>query len=523
MTKLQKMMAKLDVLREMAQKQLDAGEVENAEKTMLEVKELQKKIDIQRELEAEEDVELAAKATVSTKATVSGKAPEGDVKEAASAIRAIIKTIAGKSLTEAEKSLLVPDPVTAPGTNGEGYILPQDISTKINERVREFRSFRSVVGTISTSALSGSLTVESIGGITGLTNFSDGDELTPSEDPKFLPVKFAMSEWGAIIKMSNVLLAMTDNDLVAYITRYFAKKAVITENTAIINKLKYGKTAKTITNYTSLSSSINTDLDPASLYNTVIVTNQDGFDYLDKQLDTNNRPILQPDPTNPTAKRFKGYPVIVFSNAQLPTDQTYGAPVFYGNLEEGVKFVTCGYYKFATSSEAGFTSNTTLARLIELFDVIQWDGDDACYCFGYLSEASGNPLEPLTVAPETGSVKVYNVLTSAMQTGVSVSGNKITGTLKYLSGSNAITDVWGEGNFLVLKFSDVDPAATSVKVGLDPSAGSGLVELLGDPDMNGVFKITSKELQKFTVISSNGATSTKQEFDLSELTVQGPA
>ena len=519
MTKLQKMLAKLDVLREMAQKQLDAEEVENAEKTMNEVKELQKKIDIQRVLEAEEDVQLAAKATVATKTVT----VENDVKEAASAIRAIIKTVAGKQLTEAEKSLLIPSPVTASGTNGEGYLLPQDISTKINERVREFRSFRSVIGTITTTALSGSLTVESIGGITGLTNFTDGNDIPTSEDPQFTPVRFAMSEWGAIIRMSNVLLAMTDNDLVSYITRYFAKKAVITENAAIITKLKYGKTAKTLTTYTALSSSINTDLDPASLYNTVIVTNQDGFDYLDKQLDTNNRPILQPDPTNATVKRFKGFPVIVFSNAQLPTDQTYGAPVFYGNLEEGVKFVTCGYYKFATSSEAGFTTNTTLARLIELFDVIQWDNDDACYCFGYLAEASGNPLDALTVQPETGSVKVYNVLTSNMQTGVSVSGDKITGTIKWLSGSNAITDVWGEGNFLVLKFSDVDENATSVKVGLDPSAGSGLVELLGDPDMNGIFKITSKELQKFKVISSNGATSTTQTFDLSELTLQGPA
>ena len=519
MTKLQKMLAKLDVLREMAQKQLDEGEIEKAESTMNEVKELQRKIDIQKALEADEDEELLTKATVGAKAVV--KAVEPSVKEAASAIRAIIKTIAGKALTEEEKSLLIPSPVTAPGTNGEGYILPQDISTKINERIREFRSFRSVVGTINTTALSGSLTVESIGSITGLTNFSDGDELTPSEDPQFTPVKFAMSEWGAIIKMSNVLLAMTDNDLVNYITRYFAKKAVITENAAIITKLKYGKTAKTLTTYTALSSSINTDLDPASLYNTVIVTNQDGFDYLDKQLDYNQRPILQPDPTSATVKRFKGFPVIVFSNAQLPSDQTYGAPVFYGNLEEGVKFVTCGYYKFATSSEAGFTSNTTLARLIELFDVIQWDSDDACYCFGYLSEASGNPLEALTVAPETGSTKVFNVLTSSMQTGVSVSAdNKITGTLKYLSGSNPITDVWGEGNFLVLKFSDVDENATSVKVGLDPSAGSGMVELLGDPDMNGIFKITSKELQKLKVISSNGATSTTQIFDLSGLTIQ---
>lgn len=219
--KASKMLAKLDVLREMAQKQLDAGEIEKAESTMNEVKELQRKIDIQKALEADEDEELLAKAAVGAKAI--SKVAEPSVKEAASAIRAIIKTIAGKALTEEEKSLLVPSPVTAPGTNGEGYILPQDISTKINERIREFRSFRSVVGTITTTALSGSLTVEKTGSITGLTNFSDGDELTPSEDPQFAPVKFAMSEWGTIIKMSNVLLAMTDNDLVSYITRYFAE------------------------------------------------------------------------------------------------------------------------------------------------------------------------------------------------------------------------------------------------------------------------------------------------------------
>lgn len=131
------------------------------------------------------------------------------------------------------------------------------------------------------------------------------------------------------------------------------------------------------------------------------------------------------------------------------------------------------------------------------------------------------PLTGLTVEAETASKKVFNVLTSAMQTGVSISAdNKITGTIKYLSGSNAITDVWGEGNFLVLKFSDPDERATSVKVGLDPSMGTGLVELLGDPDMNGIFKIENKNLQKFKVVSTNGAGSTVQVFDLSGLTIE---
>lgn len=120
---------------------------------------------------------------------------------------------------------------------------------------------------------------------------------------------------------------------------------------------------------------------------------------------------------------------------------------------------------------------------------------------------------------------MYETAVSDIQSGVSVSGKKgdltakITGTLKYLS-TGPIAEYWGAGNFLALKFADVDPEATSIKVGLEPSEGSGLVELLGDPDMNCVGKITDKNTQKFKVqITDNGGRITNQVFDLSGLEV----
>lgn len=103
---------------------------------------------------------------------------------------------------------------------------------------------------------------------------------------------------------------------------------------------------------------------------------------------------------------------------------------------------------------------------------------------------------------------------------VTVTGNKITGTVKYMDADNAITQVWGAGNFLTLKFSDIDERATSVKVGLDPSAGSGLAELINDPDKNGIFKISNKFAQKFVMITSDGKRSIEQRFDLSGLTLE---
>lgn len=79
---------------------------------------------------------------------------------------------------------------------------------------------------------------------------------------------------------------------------------------------------------------------------------------------------MQPDITQPTRKLFKGYP-----------------PIYYGDLDAGVKFVDLNLKSFATSKEAGFKQSTTYARLIEYFEVIQNDSSDACYCVGQLKIA----------------------------------------------------------------------------------------------------------------------------------------
>lgn len=86
--------------------------------------------------------------------------------------------------------------------------------------------------------------------------------------------------------------------------------------------------------------------------------------------------------------------------------------------------------------------------------------------------------------------------------------------------SGQLVNDWGEGYFLALKWSNLDTHTDKLWVGLNPSAGSGLIECFSDPDRNGVFKITDKAKQKFTLIQGGeGYGNTKQEFDLSGLTL----
>lgn len=131
---------------------------------------------------------------------------------------------------------------------------------------------------------------------------------------------------------------------------------------------------------------------------------------------------------------------------------------------------------------------------------------------------SVSPSLDVTVEPEAGTTEVYDALVSTLQSNVSVKDKEITGTLKFVEGGLAQSGpLAGDGNFLALKFSSIPADATSVKIGLTNSQGTGLVELLGDPDMNSVGKIADKNLQKFRVEVTRPSGVVAKEWDLSNL------
>ena len=79
-------------------------------------------------------------------------------------------------------------------------------------------------------------------------------------------------------------------------------------------------------------------------------------------------------------------------------------------------------------------------------------------------------------------------------------GNELKGTSKKLTGSNAITDVWGEGYFVALTFTP-SQAAVSTKVGI-----KNLATL--DADNSALLKIEDPYGTKLRVIQTdtNGKT-----------------
>lgn len=187
--------------------------------------------------------------------------------------------------------------------------------------------------------------------------------------------------------------------------------------------------------------------------------------------------------------------------------------------------ITCA--KFADSAESYATKGDSLTfntPTIEGVAIPDEDGewkrvkvfDSANEALAYVKNIL-NTCDELTVSPESDNVEMFGTIVADMQTGLAVANGAITGTLKYLD-SGALVDQWGAGNFMALKFTGPDESATSVKVGLSPSEGSGLVEL--DEDMNGAFKVTDKDNQKFVVDTTIGNKHYITYYDLSGLVLE---
>lgn len=124
-------------------------------------------------------------------------------------------------------------------------------------------------------------------------------------------------------------------------------------------------------------------------------------------------------------------------------------------------------------------------------------------------------------APLAPSEEIFGYKAYELQSGVTVNNGTetITGYLKYIS-TGSLPPTWGNGNFLALKFKNIPSNATSCRVGLEPSQGSGLVDILDDPDKNGTFKITDKTTQKFVIETTVNGELTRQVYDLSGLTLE---
>lgn len=220
-----------------------------------------------------------------------------------------------------------------------GFIVPTDEQTKINELKRALNPLSALVRVENVNTMSGTRVLEKASDMTPFASVAELAAIGEIDGPKFTQVKYAIKKFAGILPISEELLADSDQNLLAYVNGWLAKKSVATENAQILAVLKT-LTKAPLTNLDGIKDLLNVTLDPTISLMSSVLTNQDGFNFLDKQKDTDGRYLLQPNPLDSTQKLLFGKPVTVVSNKVLPTDTSVAsakkAPVIIGSFTDAI-------------------------------------------------------------------------------------------------------------------------------------------------------------------------------------------
>ena len=286
------------------------------------------------------------------------------------------------------------------GANG-GYTVPEDIQTRINRyREAEF-SLQSLVATEAVSTMSGARTYLKKASHTGFSSVNEAGKIGAKSSPEFERVTYTITKYAGYLPVTNELLADSDAAISSLLIEWLGKEDVATRNSLIVSAI--GSKAQTnLANLDGVKKALNVTLGQAYANSSVIVTNDDGLNYLDTLKDQNNRYLLQPDinPASPfdmsLAVGARKIPVVVVPNAILATSSSK-VPFIIGDLKEYCKIFDRQQLSIMTSDVAvvgsddsalnAFEEDLTIFRgIIRLAAVVI---DSGAIVNGYITVESG--------------------------------------------------------------------------------------------------------------------------------------
>lgn len=267
-----------------------------------------------------------------------------------------------------------------PDDTGEdgGLTVPRDISTEIKELRRATADdLERYVNVENVSTKTGSRVIEIDADTTEWPEIAEGDEFQEQDTPKFRNITYKIKKYGGILKVTAELLEDTAENILAYLKKWIAKKSRATRNAKILAAWKacVGDTSYAIEDVDDLKDIFQIVLDPAIAQSGRVITNQTGFNFLDKLKDQDGKYILQPDPVQKTKKLLFGeYPIVVLSNKVLKNENVEGGievPVYCGNTEDAVTLFDRNVISLDISTTAGdlWVKDKTGLKVRDRFDV----------------------------------------------------------------------------------------------------------------------------------------------------------
>lgn len=383
--KMRELLAKITQKRMMAKGFMEDGENKDLEKAaalMDEADELQKEYDLEaRMYEAEKKDNTPSEEDIQK--DKAEKEEKNSIKAVADAIRAVAKTMNEGT-----------------GTDG-GYTVPEDVETRIRELREAKFSLEQLVDVEAVSTMSGQRTYKTRAQKKGFSKVGEKSKISKIDGPAFSRIKYTINKYAGYLPITNELLEDSDENLVNTILEWLADESRVTRNNLILEAINNKSKKEIDGGVKGIKTVLNKELGQAFKSTSVVLTNDDGLDYLDNLEDKNGRPLLNPDPTNSTNLQLRAgatiVPIRVLPNDDMKSDGNK-VPFVIGDLKEGIKLFDRKKTNIMTSNTAvvgsgedainAFEDDCTLFRGIEREDVEVKDEKAFVNCYITVEETA---------------------------------------------------------------------------------------------------------------------------------------
>lgn len=348
MDKKRELAAKINEKKTEIRNLIAADKLAEATEAEKELKDLQKKYDMLDALDKEDLEEVKAQAAA-------GKA--GDFGKKNSIVKTFVNAIRSGIRREpvSKEDMEILNSMREGSDPDGGLTVPADISTQIRELRRSEDALENEVTVENTSNIKGSRVYEVNADSVPFDTIDEESVFPDVDTPVLKKVEYAVKKFGGILKVTYELLKDSDTNIIAFLTNWAAKKCRATRNSLILKKLNEMTSGfeVEVTDVDGLKNIFNVELDPAIAAGSKIITNQSGFNWLDKLKDKDGDYILQKDPTQPTRRLlFGSYPVRVVSNRTIKNSDGK-VPLYCGNLKEALVLFDRENMTIDISAEAG--------------------------------------------------------------------------------------------------------------------------------------------------------------------------
>lgn len=383
---LREMLEQINNKKAEAKRLLAENKIEEAKVARDEAQQLQNKFDIAKDLYDDEKNNAQNQAPVPV---VTNDAPTYK--------NVFMKAIRGYNLSGEERDLLAANYVQSPenklssgnGPDG-GYVIPEDITTDINELKKTVDSLEQYVTVEPVTTDKGARTLEKRADSTPfapLSEYGNPNAMEEMASPQFDRLPYEIEDYAGFLPVPNNMLNDSDQALESYLKKWIAKKSKATRNSLILAALNtLVKTTISGNLVDGIKKILNVTLDPAFSVGGKIFTNQDGFNKLDTLKTSDGKYLLEDDITSPSGKSISGRQVVVLSNKTIATvvDGVAGtamAPFIVGDLKEAVVLWDRQQLLIDMTKEGGnsWRTNTSEFRAIEREDVTLWDNEAVVY------------------------------------------------------------------------------------------------------------------------------------------------